>query len=102
MAAPTSVDAALKPSAPSHIARIVYREDPAFPREAITEGITSGNVKVRLSIASNGTISSVTITESQPHRVFDKAVINALKHWQFESTGAPQLVETEVAFSAGN
>jgi len=80
----------------------VHREDPAFPREAITEGITSGTVKVRLSIAGDGTVSGVTITEAQPRKVFDKAVIRALKRRQFESTGTPQTVETEVAFSAGN
>jgi protein TonB len=99
MAAPTSADATPKPSA---VTKILHREDPVFPREAINEGITSGNVKVRLSVTGNGTVSSVTVTESQPRKVFDKAVIGALKRWKFESTGAPQTVETEVAFSTGN
>jgi protein TonB len=102
MADQSSTDTAAKTSAASPIAKTVYREDPAFPREAITEGITSGSVKARLIIAGNGTVNSVTIVESQPRRIFDKAVIRALKRWQFEPTGAPQTVETEVAFSAGN
>jgi TonB family protein len=99
MAAPTSADAASQPRAG---AKILHREDPVFPREAITEGIASGSVKVRLAITANGAVSSVTIVESRPRKVFDKAVIRALKLWRFESTGVPQTVETEVAFSAAN
>jgi protein TonB len=90
------------PTPAQALAKLIYKETPNFPPEAVLQGVTSGNVKVRLNIDGKGAVSKVIIVESRPRKLFDKAVIRALNRWQFEPTGEPQIVETEVVFTVDN
>lgn len=76
-----------------------YREQPEFPREAIYSGVNSGRVVARMNIDANGNVNRVDILESEPKRVFDRAVQRALLRWKFQATGEPRVADTEVAFT---
>lgn len=78
--------------------KVVYREAPAFPREAVAFGFAQGTVKARVNIEPDGSVSRVDIVDAQPRRIFDKAVIRALSLWKFEPAGVAQTYETEVSF----
>ena len=78
----------------------VSREQPEFPRDALAAGIDHGTVKARLTIDAGGKVTGVEILESQPRRVFDRAVIRALSRWQFEPDAGVRSSEVEVAFKS--
>jgi protein TonB len=76
----------------------VARQDPEFPREAIVRGVTSGDVKARLSIDGTGKVTAVDIVEARPARVFDRVVKDALSHWSFPAGASGRSTEVEIAF----
>jgi protein TonB len=71
-----------------------------YPREALRKGIYSGKVVARLSIDEKGNVSDVKIVESNPPRVFDRDVINALMRWKFQGDGDKYIGEVEIEFKA--
>jgi protein TonB len=89
---------ALAPTAHAQGARkAISKEAPAFPSDALDEGITSGSVKVRLSVGSDGSVSKVEILEANPKGVFEKAVTRTLMRWKYEP-GAAETIDTLVSF----
>lgn len=80
--------------------KVVKKVPPEFPREATQKGVASGSVKAKLSIDGEGKVTEVSIVESEPPRVFDKAVIRALQDWRFEGTGEKQTHEVKLVFKA--
>ena len=75
------------------------REAPEFPKEAMTEGVTSGTVKARVTVDASGKVAGIEILDAQPRRVFDRAVRAALWRWQYEPGAPNRTAEVEVAFS---
>ena len=76
----------------------ITRETPEFPREAIAAGVSQGNVKARLTVDAQGHVTNVEILEATPHRVFDRAVRNALSNWQFEAGAGSRSTTVDIAF----
>ncbi|WP_422011966.1 energy transducer TonB [Roseateles sp.] len=64
--------------------KVVKKVPPDFPAEASKKGISTGTVKAKLTIEADGKVSDVEIVESEPKRVFDRAVKTALMEWKFE------------------
>ncbi|MDO6566070.1 TonB family protein [Alteromonas sp. 1_MG-2023] len=60
-----------------------FRVDPAFPPEAMRDGI-EGWVKLGFTVASNGTVQDIHIIEAEPKRVFDRAARRALSKWKYK------------------
>jgi len=79
--------------------KVVKKVPPEFPAEATKQSITSGAVKAKMSIEADGSVSGVEILESQPRKVFDKAVKAALMDWRFEPSGEKQTHEVKLVFS---
>ena len=77
----------------------ISRENPVYPRAAIREGIDKGQVVARVSIDEQGNVVEVTIVSAQPPRVFNQAVIDALKKWKFKAEGEKYIGEVEVNFT---
>ena len=71
--------------------KAVSKEAPPFPSDALDEGITSGSVKARLSVAADGSVSKVDILEANPKGVFDKAVTRTLGRWKYEPGAAESI-----------
>jgi protein TonB len=79
--------------------KVTKKVPPEFPREAAQASVTSGTVKARMSIEADGKVSAVEIVESQPRKVFDRAVKSALMDWRFEASGEKQTHEVKLVFS---
>ncbi len=100
-AAPSAAEAP-KPATPAAVERalkIVQREEPNFPREAILASVSKGTVKARLTVDGTGSVAKVDILEASPRRVFDREVQRTLTRWKFEPTGQTQTADTEISFN---
>ena len=64
---------------------LVYTKNvPArYPRTAISRGV-SGWVEVVFTVTPSGETTDIEISNAEPERVFDKAVIDAVSQWEFE------------------
>jgi protein TonB len=69
---------------------------PEYPQDALQHQI-SGSVIVAFTVDTNGTTRDVSVVESKPAGVFDKAALNAVRHWRYAPAifnGAPIAVPT--------
>ena len=80
-------------------AQIVSKVEPEFPREAAAAGVEKGMVKARMTVDGSGEVTRVEVLESQPRRVFDRAVVKTLSQWRFNAGTAGRLVEIDVNFA---
>lgn len=71
---------------------------PEFPDEAAQAGVSQGRVRAQLEIGADGNVKGVRILESQPGRVFDRAVSETLMRWKFASGGANRRFDAEIEF----
>ncbi|MEJ6005590.1 energy transducer TonB [Paucibacter sp. AS339] len=80
--------------------KVLKKVPPEFPAAAVKKGVKTGSVKAQISIAPDGKVTEVTILESTPPKVFDKAVIEALMEWRFEGNGEKQSHELKLVFNS--
>jgi len=80
-------------------AQVVSKVEPEFPREAVVAGVEKGLVKARMTIDGTGEVTRVEVLESQPRRIFDRAVVKTLSQWRFNTGAAGRLVEIDVNFA---
>ena len=99
-AAPTARQAPRQESAA--LISVISREQPAFPRDALRNGIESGTVRARMTINASGEVTNVAILQAQPPRVFDRAVQLALERWKFNPGTEGRTFDTEIGFKAAN
>lgn len=66
----------------------VVRVPPAYPRNARTAGI-EGEVTMAVTIRPDGSVSDVSVLESNPPRLFDQAAMDAMSRWKFR----PKIVD---------
>jgi len=92
-AAPT---ATVPPPAATAALKAISREPPDFPKEAIADGLKSGNVSARIHVDARGNVTGVDVLGSQPPKVFDRAVRRALMRWQFEPNAAGHASDLDV------
>jgi len=74
-------------------------DDPVYPREAIKAGVAKGRVVARLRIDEKGRVTDIEIIASNPPRVFDRAVRDALQDWKFQAEGEKYVGEVEINFT---
>lgn len=96
--APPAPPAPPKPAVRRGIVKI-SGSDPTYPREAIRAGVAKGRVVARLQIDEGGNVTNVNITSSDPPRVFDKVVRDALQGWKFRADGEKYVGEVEINFT---
>lgn len=56
---------------------------PKYPRFAERNGI-KGNTTLRITIGSNGRVTSSSIAKSSGHTILDRAALSAVKSWRFK------------------
>ena len=82
--------------------RQVVRTNPVYPYRARQRGI-EGEVRVKLLVRADGTVTEVSILESRPKGLFDSAVKKAVPRWKFtpgriDGKAVPSWVVTNVVF----
>ena len=65
-------------------ARPIVRVIPKYPMDAIREG-TEGWVKLAFDINKVGKVVNISVIDSQPKRIFDKAARQALRKWKYQA-----------------
>ncbi len=86
--------------APATALRLIARENPGFPVEAVRKGVTSGHVRARISVSADGSVSKVEVIQSSPARVFDNSVIAAVSRWKYAPMAESTSTVTEFDFKA--
>ena len=61
-----------------------YMVEPKYPEHAYKNGI-EGWVWLEFDIDESGAVTDITIIDSNPEKTFDKAIINAVKRWHYQS-----------------
>jgi len=78
---------------PDHDARPIVRISPKYPMVAARDGI-EGWVQLAFDINKLGEVINVSILNSYPKRIFDRAAKQALKKWKYKA----KLVNGEYVF----
>ena len=60
-----------------------YTVEPKYPEHAYKNGI-EGWVWLEFDIDNSGAVTDITLIDSYPAKTFDKAIINAVKRWQYQ------------------
>jgi len=64
-------------------AQLTRRVAPEYPPAAVRQGV-EGFAEVRFTVTAKGTVTDVSIVESTPPDMFDKAAIDAVRRWRYE------------------
>ncbi len=65
-------------------ARPIFRVNPKYPMDAMRKGI-QGWVQLAFDINEIGKVVNITIIDSKPKRIFDKAARRALGKWKYQA-----------------
>jgi len=65
-------------------ARPIVRVNPTYPMDAMRKG-TEGWVKLAFDINKVGKVVNISVIDSQPKRIFDKAARHALRKWKYQA-----------------
>jgi len=75
----------------------VKKVKPIYPREAEDQHI-QGRVKLRLSVALDGSVSEVQVLLAEPPSVFDEAALTAVRQYKFKRDGTTYQADQEIVF----
>ncbi len=78
---------------------LISTRPPNYPAEAARKGI-EGYVKLEYDIDVNGKPINISVTESYPSTIFERAAIYSLKGWQYEPI-ASKCNTTRLDFTLG-
>lgn len=66
----------------------LVRVEPRYPVDAARDGIT-GWVRLGFSIDESGSVTDVSVIQSEPRSIFDREAIRALRRWKYQ----PQIID---------
>lgn len=106
--APPSIDAAppTPPSAPVATGSTgtpiaVSQPPPRYPQEALRRNV-GGTVRVRVTVAQDGSVDRLALAESSGNRYLDRAAMEAVRRWRFQPAlrdGEPVMADVVVPIS---
>lgn len=76
--------------------KLVRRVNPEYPMKS-SENRICGHVIAKFTVTKKGTVKNIKIIESQPKKLFEKAVIKALRKFVYE----PRVVDGEKVDTKG-
>ncbi len=87
-----------RPAEDPNAIKVLAREQPEFPRDAMKQGVESATVMAKMSINAAGNVTAVTIVQATPARLFDRSVKTSLARWKFNPGPEGRSYETEISF----
>lgn len=75
----------------------VKKVRPVYPPEAEAQHV-QGRVKVRLTVALDGTVTDVQVLSADPPGVFEESVLTAVRQYKFKKDGTSYQADQEVVF----
>ncbi len=60
----------------------ISRPAPVYPQEAMRRGI-GGTVRVQVTVAPDGSVERMDVTQSSGNRYLDRAALSAVRRWRF-------------------
>jgi protein TonB len=73
--------------------RPVYNPSPEYPEQALQQG-QEGLVKIRVTVAADGTVRSARLHASSSHTTLDTAALQVVRQWRFMVTAKKGVKET--------
>jgi TonB family protein len=93
---PPVIDAT--PPTPTEIvARPIAQPQPIYPRRAL-EAEREGVVRLRITIAPDGTVADVQVIDARPSGWFEKAAIDAVRRWRYAPSERTIVTQAEIEF----
>ena len=90
-----------KPAGPTKGPGVLGGTPPIYPKDALDRGL-EGKVSLSVTVAGNGSVSSVSVAQSSGHELLDAAAIRAVKrNWKFQpglKDGQPATGSVTVTF----
>jgi protein TonB len=89
---PTTAPAVIAPAAPADAApsvvlattlKALRMQEPEYPPRAL-EQLISGWVEMEFTVARDGSVQDIVVTNSEPRRTFDAAAIAALRRYRYQ------------------
>ena len=74
-----------------------FSVDPRYPEHAIDKGL-EGWVWAEFEVDAIGAVKNIEIIDSYPSNTFDRAMIQALKRWRYESPSKPELATVSLLY----
>jgi TonB family protein len=75
----------------------VKKVKPIYPPEAEAQHV-QGRVKVRLSVALDGTVTDAQVLSAEPPGVFEESVLVAVRQYRFKKDGTTYQADQEIVF----
>lgn len=85
------------PDGSAIVAHPISQPQPVYPERAL-EHDKEGSVRVRITIAPDGTVSDVTVLLAQPPGWFESAAIDAVRRWTYQPPGRQLVTEAVIEF----
>ena len=63
----------------------IYRTEPVYPQSALMRNI-EGQVKLKIDILPDGSVTNLRIISSYPPRVFNRSAKRAVSSWRYQKT----------------
>lgn len=107
---PTAPPPAATPAAPTSADRAIPQPisspPPRYPQQALRMGV-GGTVRVRVTVAADGSVDRLELAEGSDNRYLDRAALEAVRRWRFQPAtrgGQPTAAEVVVpiTFNLGN
>lgn len=97
---PVAAEPAPRPARPAGLPDVVSSAQPDYPRDALRDGV-SGEVTVTFTVNADGSVGAASVVSSNPHNVFDRAAVAAIKKWRFAAPGEPVSGRRTFVFTPG-
>lgn len=79
------------------VPRLISQPQPLYPQRAL-EAEREGVVRLRVTIAPDGSVADATVIDARPSGWFEAAAIGAVRRWHYEAPGRVVVTEAEIEF----
>lgn len=94
---PPPIDLTPPTSSEAIVANPIEQPSPEYPQRAVEAG-KEGLVRLRITIAPDGTVTDAVVISARPPGWFENAAIRGVKRWRYQPPGRVLQTEVEIEF----